>query len=557
MGQLTTELTTDFKRGMIDDTAATRFPPDALAVILNGRLEPDATVRRRGGSARLHSAALNSGAIGYGAEHFTKADGTDQIISFAGGKAYKSEDNGATNSEIATGLREDYYDFATMRIGTSNYLFAANGDTTIKRWDGTTWDTLPNAPSGVKMIAVFNFRLWVTGHSGVIVQASKIADPTVWSTPDGLTVQMLVSSGDTPTGLFQVGPHLLVFDERQTSYIDGFGEQTIIVASGATGFSRSVGCIAFRSIVPAGDDGCCWLSKRGIEYYASGSDIQLLSRGITGAMDSIDRAELLANPGRPTACYDETKEEYRLALSTTGTRNNLIFRFSLRQRGRTFFGAPSLDQPISLTGDILFLLAPDSNGYLTDGSAGFQAKADSNGYMDIASSGTGGDPTNEDGNGYLATVTDDTMPATIFMAPTADHPGKVHSIGYDGFVRLHGDADKDDVLSDGTGGVAINMTIVSKPFFVGSVRHEKKVRVIHIASINPVEASVDVGIRTKGVLSVLVNKTLPSGGLDQARRVRVMVHAKGDAPQIELHTTDDVRITLLGISAQVRKERLT
>ncbi len=557
MGQLLTELTTDFKRGMIDNTAATRFPPDAVATILNGRLEPDATIRRRGGSARLHSTALNSGGLGFGAEHFVKADGTAQIISFAGTKAYKSEDNGATNVEIASGLRQDYYDFATMRVGATNYLFSANGDSTIKRWDGDNWDTLPNAPSGVKFIEVFNFRLWVTGHSGVLVQASKIADPTVWATPNGLTVQILVSSGDTPTGLHQVGPHLLVFDERQTSYIDGFGEQTIIVASGATGLSRSVGCIAFRSIVATGDEGCCWFSKRGVEYYAPGSSIHLLSRGITETLNSVDRAELRPNPGRPTACYDETLEEYRLALSTTGTRNNLILRFSLRQRSRNFFGAPSLDQPISLTGAILFLLAADSGGYLTDGAGGFQAKADANGYMTLEFSGSGGDPTDEDGSGYLATVTDDTMPATLFMAPTSDHPGKVHSIGYDGFVRLHGDADKDDVLSDGTGGVDITMTLVSRPFFVGSVRHEKKVRVVHISSINDVAALINVGVRAKGTLSTFVTATLPAGDLGQARRKRVMVHAKGDAPQVEINTTADVRITLLGLSAQVRKERLT
>ena len=556
MGELVTELTTDFKKGMIDNTAATRFPPDALAMILNGRLEPDATRRRRGGSVRLHATALNSGAFGFGAEPFVKADGTVQVISFLGDKAYKSEDYGASWSEIASGLRTDYYDFATMRIGTTNYLFAANGDTTIKRWDGDTWDTLTNAPSGVKHLAVFNFRLWVTGHSGVLVQASKIADPTIWTTPDGLTVQILVSSGDTPTGLHQIGPHLLVFDERQTSYIDGFGEQTIIVASGATGLSRSVGCIAFRSIVAAGDHGCCWLSKRGIEYYAPGSEIQLLSRGITIAMDSVDRAALLANPGRPTAVYDETLEEYLLALSTTGTRNNLIFRFSLRQRGRDFFGAPALDQPISLTGDIVFLLA-SSDGYLTDGSGGFQAKSDADGYMALASTGTGGDPTSEDASGYLTTVTDDTMPATMFMAPTADHPGRVHSIGYDGFVRLHGEGDKDDVLSDGTGGVDITMTLVSRPFFLGSVRHEKKVRVVHVASINDADVSIDVGIRTKGALSELVTTTIPAGALDQSRQKRVMVHAKGVAPQVELHTTADVRITLLGISAQVRKERVS
>lgn len=554
MGQLLTELTTDFKRGQVDDTAGTRFPPDALALILNGRLLPDATVRRRGGSKRLHTTALNGGAIGFGGIRFVAADGTEQIIVFSGDKAYKTEDSGVTLTQIATGLRQDYYDFATMRVGAINYLYAANGDTTIKTWDGTTWATLSNAPSGVKHIEVFNGRLYATGHSGSLVQASKIADPTTWSSPDGLTLQILVSSGNTPVGLFQVGPHLLVFGVDQTSYIDGFGVETIVVATGATGISRSIGCAGFRTIVATGDDGCCWLSRRGVEYYSPGSKILLLSRSITEYLGTIDRGELLSTPERPTACYDETNEEYRLALSTTGTRNDTIFRFSLRQRGRDFFSAPSVDKVVSLTGDVLF--KSGTGGYLTSGAGGYQAAADNKGYMTLAFTGSGGDPTTEDANGYLATVTDDTMPATIFMAPTTAHPGLVYSVGYDGFVRLHETGDKDDVLADGTGGADVTMTIVSRPFFFGAPRNMKKVRVAHVAAINDASATVQVGIRSRGVLGTLKSTTIDATSLTQAKRKRVMVSARGDAPQLELHTTADVRISLLGLSATILKERV-
>ena len=554
MPKLTTELTTDFKQGMVDNTAGTRFPADALALIVNGRLEADATVRHRGGSARLHASEHNSGAIGFGAFSFIKADGTVQWILIFGDTAYKSEDYGATFSQIATGLRQDYYDFATMRVGASNYLLMANGGTLIQRWDGTTWDTLTNTPTGgVKHIAVFNGRLYVTGHNGVLVQASKIADPTVFASPDGLTVQILVSSGNTPTGLHQSGAHLLVFDERQVSYIDGFGEQTIIVASGATGVSRSVGCIAFRSIVSAGDQGVCWFSKRGIEFYTPGSEIVLLSRKITENISGVDHAELMGNPGRPTACYDEALEEYRLAIALSGTRNDIIYRASLRQRSQTRFGAMSVDIPRSLSGSVLFLGGAD--GYLATGD-GYDFKATSSGYVALATIGADGDPTDDDGNGYLTTVVDDTMPSTIFLARTAQNPGIVHSVGYDGFLRVLGTGMLDDVLSDGTGGTAVTMNIVGKPFFFGSVRHGKKVRVAHVASVNESPAQFSVGVRSAGALGALTTATMPSTSLTQAKRKRIMVHAKGDAPQLELRTNDDMRITMLGLSAIVRKERV-
>ena len=554
MGQLLTELTTDFRRGQVDDTAATRFPQDALALILNGRLYPDATVARRGGSIRLHTTALNSGAAGYGGTRFTTAAGVEQMIVLCGDKAYVSTDYGVNWTQIATGLREDYYDFATMRVGAINYLYAANGDTTIKTWDGATWSTLANAPSGVTNIEVFNGRLYATGHSGVLVQASKIADPTTWSSPDGLTLQLLVASGGLPVGLFQTGPHLLVFSKEQVSYIDGFGVETIIVATGATGISRSVGCVAFRTIAAVGDAGCCWLSRRGVEYYVPGKPITLLSRGITEYMGTIDFAALANTPGRPTAVYDPQKEEYRLAISATGPRNDTIFRFSLRQQSKSFFGAPSVDKPVSLTGSIWFV--GGSDGYLETSTSGYEPKADEAGYMTFSYSGLDGDPTAEDANGYLETVTDDTLPVSFFIMPTASSPGAVHSVGHDGFVRVHGTGNKDDVLKDGTGGTDVSMKIVSRPFFFGAPRNIKKVRVAHVASINYTAMDVEIGIRNTDGLGTLKTVTIPATSLTQAKRKRVIVSARGDAPQLELRTTADVRISLLGLSATVLKERV-
>jgi len=556
MPKLLTELTTDFRRGQVDNTAATRFPKDALALILNGRLEPDSSVAHRGGSERLHATALNSGGRGWGASSFVTAAGTVQFIVIAGDTAYKSTDYGASWSQIATGLREDYWDFAEMRVGASNYLYMANGGSGyIQSWDGATWGELTNGPAGAKQIEPFNGRLYATGHSGSIVQASQVADPTVWASPKGLTLQILVASGGTPTGLLQIGAHLLVFDENQTSYIDGFGEQTIIVASGATGLSRSVGLLAFRSLIPTGDNGCCWLSKRGVEYYTPGSDILLLSRGITEYIDQIDRQELLSSPGLSSAVYDQTKEEYLLAVSTSGTRNDIVLRFSLRQRSQTHFGAPAVDVPISVAGSGILFLGGDDD-YLTTGSGGAEFRRTPSGYVELVSTGAGGDPTADSGDGYLTTVVDNTMPSTIFVAPISGHPGRIHSIGYDGFVRLHGEGTLDDVLSDGTGGATVTMKIVSKPFFFGSITHEKKVRVMHVSSINDSAVTVSAGVRAAGKSTALVSMTIAGGALNHSVRAKKMISAKGDQPQLEVQTSDAARITLLGLSAYVLKERV-
>ena len=326
------------------------------------------------------------------------------------------------------------------------------------------------------------------------------------------------------------------------------------MASGATGLSRSVGLLAFRSLIPTGDNGCCWLSKRGVEYYTPGSDILLLSRGITEYIDQIDRQELLSSPGLPSAVYDQTKEEYLLAVSTSGTRNDIVLRFSLRQRSQTHFGAPAVDVPNSATGEIFFLGGSDD--YLTTGTGGAEFRRTPTGYVELVTTGAGGDPTAEDSDGYLETVVDNTMPSTIFLAPISGHPGRVHSIGYDGFVRLHGEGNKDDVLSDGTGGASVTMKIVSKPFFFGSITKEKKVRVMHVSSINDSSVTINAGVRAAGKSTTLESMTIAGGALNHSVRAKKMISAKGDQPQLEIQTSDAARITLLGLSGYVLKERV-
>ena len=558
MAELATELTTDFSGGMVDSAAPTAFPRTAVAELFNARLLPDGTAERRPGSIRLSTAALNAD-TGYGGTYFRTAAGEDQLVVIFGANAYMSNDWGVTwSTAIATGLRTDYYSFATMRVGATNYLYAANGDTTVKQWDGTTWTTLSNAPSGVKFLAVFNGRLYATGHSGVLVQASKIADPTTWAAPDGLTVQIIASSGNVPTGLFQIGPHLLVFDRHATSYIDGFGEQTILVATGATGFSRSVGCVGFRTVAAVGDNAVCWLSERGVEYYSPSTGIIALSDSVQRFFAGLDLAELYANPGRMSAAYDEIDQNYYLALSTTGVRNDRIVVMNLLQQAQYQRkgprGAPSVDTYTTLSADLLF--AADADNYLTVDAAGGALDSDASGYATVGAVGAaGGDPVTEDADNYLVSDTADTLPATLFTAPTATRSSVLYSLGYDGFVRRHYGVNTDDQLAAGTGGTAVTMTLLSRPFLFGRVRNRKRARILHVASIQAAAATLTVRVVGNGTGDAQT-LTMPITVTDKAYRHRARVKFDDDAPQVKITTTDSTRISLVGLSAEVLRDGL-
>lgn len=552
MARLESELTTSFESGMVDGAAPTAMPKSSALAIINGRIEPDGTVRRRPGSKRAHASVLLAG-IGYGGAFFTTAAGVDLIVAIFGTKAFDSDDLGVTWTEIASSLREDYYTFAVMRVGATTYLYAANGDTTIKSYDGTTWTTVTNAPSGVKFIAPFNGRLYATGHSGVLVQASKIGTPTTWASPDGLTVQVAA----VPTGLFQIGPHLLVWDRDSTSYIDGFGEQTIIVAAGSTGLSRSVGCVAFRTIVGVGDNGVCWLSKRGVEYYATGSGIQLLSSTVPTFMASIDWEDLYSNPGRASAVYDAIEQNLHIALSTNGIRNNRVLVLNIRQSSAFQRPGPrsaaTVDRLLSPTSNLLFTV--DDDGYLTAGATGFEAESDADGYLRLAALSTGGEAVGEDADGYLESDTNDTLPATLFIAPTIDRPTVVYSLGYDGFVRVHRGVDADDMLSDETGGTDVEMVVVSRPFLLRAARQRKRVRIIHVAAITDSAATLTVLVHHHGATSSSEKTvTIEAGADSHADRKRALVNLISDDPHVEVRTTDDVKLSLVGISAERLRE---
>ena len=123
-------------------------------------------------------------------------------------------------------------------------------------------------------------------------------------------------------------------------------------------------------------------------------------------------------------------------------------------------------------------------------------------------------------------------------------------------MRLHGEGILDDVLSDGTGGATVTMKLVSKPFFFGSIMHEKKVRVMHVSSINSSAITVSAGVRAAGAITPLESISIAGGSLNQSVRAKKMISARGDNPQLEVQTSDAARITLLGLSGYVLKERV-
>lgn len=326
--QLAREVAASFAGGASDSLAPDEYAADQAQVMLNFAPSKLGHVARYVRGLRQLSIAHHfdpaDETVCFGAIEFYTAAGVRQIIASWGGlnvgsALFLSTDGGVTFAPITGGaaLEDDYWSFAIYREGSNNILAMANGGASAYQWNGSALSAISNIPSGTKYLAVMGDRLIAAGGDGVTVAASKVGDIDngYGATDGGYTVKATTHDGDTEiTGLFTLGSTLLVFKRKSVGYVEGFGYQTLQVEAGARGLSRSVGCVAHRSIAPCGDQGVMWLSERGFEFYSPGGVVQLASVQQQRFIDRINYAAVRAFPGLPASVWDAGRHEYVCAV---------------------------------------------------------------------------------------------------------------------------------------------------------------------------------------------------------------------------------------------------
>jgi hypothetical protein len=552
--QAQVEQQVSFARGMQDSSAPTEFQQDEVELLLNGRVSfIGNTIERRKGSARTHASALNSGAQCYGAAEFFTAAGAQQLCAFIGDKFYFSANEGLTwtNPSGATSLSTAYWDIAQMRVGAANYLICTNGSTNIYYWDGSTWGTLSNEPANARFCAVFNDRLYVAGHSGVTVAASSPGDPNTWASPDGYTVEVTTHDGEQElTGLYQMGTVLLVFKRESTSYLEGFGFNTLEVEAGGRGLSRSTGCLAFRSIAQVGERGVCWLSERGFEFYQLGGEIQLVSRPIQSFLDTLAWTNIKNGQGIPSAMYWPQKNEYWCALPAASGQNDYVFRW--RPPTATTPPCIMLDKHTAsgsatvfvntVTGDLE--VSTDTNRKQVRVVNGNLVTANTGLYTQIDS-----------GNLALATVAHDH--AALFAADRDDEEqiSAPWGAGYDGFIRklevLNTDNASTTVADDGE---SVQLRILSRPMLFGSQIRLKRLRTLRVASSQSAESTLSVTPIADGSDGTTKTLTMPVSAGDRPRAKKSRTSLKGYSLQLNVTSSDDVSVGSMEAIAEPLRE---
>mgnify|MGYP003635694111 CR=1 FL=1 len=540
-----------FARGMQDTSAPSEFRSDEVELLLNGRVSfLGNSIDRRGGSAKSHTSALNSGAQGYGAKEFSTAAGAQQLCVFVGDKFYYSTNEGVSWTQAATGLSTAYWDMVQMRVGSANYLVCVNGSTNAYYWDGATWGTLSNAPSGAKYAAVFNDRLYLGGHSGVTIAACAVGNPNVWANPSGFSVEFTTHDGEQEiTGLYQIGPILMAFKRESTGYLEGFGFQTLEVEAGGRGLSRSVGLLGFRSVAAAGEQGVCWLAERGFVYYAVGGQIQLISRPIQSFLDTISWTNIKDGSGIPTSLYWPQKNEYWCALPSASGQNDYVFRW----RPPTASSRPCimLDKH-GVDGESSVFVGSDGNLQIQGDLSRDQVRVAS-GNMIIASTGMYTEVTS--GNLTLAQAAHDH--AALFSADrdTEEEISAPWSLGYDGFIRKldvgNTDNATDPLRDDGN---AVSMRVKTRPMLFKDQLRKKRLRTFRVASSQDAESTLIVVPKYDGSSGTAKTLTMPVTQSGKASSVKSRTSVKGYALQLDISTSEKVSVGAVEVIAEALRQ---
>lgn len=537
-------------RGMVDSKEPDEYRPDEVAAMYNARVSYDGdAAARRGGSQRMHSAALNSGARIYGATEFYDADGDRFLVVIAGDRAYSSADDGASWTQLATGLAIGPWDFTVMQSGAARLLIMVNGSGAPLTWDGTTWATLTGTgiPTDGLVCEYHNNRLWVW-PDGPTLYGSKVDDPTDFSTANGgVTVRIEVVGGDPrPRGLWSFGPALLAFTLDNVGFVEGWGLNTIQVITGLRGLTRSLGCVSHRTISAAGDTGVMWLSTLGWVYMPLGGSPELISGQIQQFVEALAWDNLVGSPEIPTAAWYARLNEYHCAVPSGGNNQNthtVVIRPPRQGRPLAIWINQAQEQDgqsFAITDGVLELTSAGREAYIFGG------------VLELRPAGIPGTPA-EIADGVLELTTNDFLPAALFIAnhDAENEAGALWGGGYDGFVRRMDFESMDDALSDGTGGEEINGWIRTRPETFGDQFRQKTLRSVRTAVKALGGGSLSIAPVTDGEVGTEKEHTLVTQETTQVVRSRVT--GDGYVHQVDLRFTDDLTIQGAALAAAPRE----
>lgn len=300
------------------------------------------------------------------------SDRVKHLLVASGGKIYKYIEGANTFQEIASGFKNNDFDYVNFEIQSKDVVIFTNGEDNVKVYDGETVRDLKHdgydspdssmnkAPKG-KIMDLHYGRVWIAeGNTIYFSTANRNGyDPDDWTTPlddeteinqHGGYIYVPSWDGGTITAIKTIFNDVVVFKEKNIFKILGTypGEYEMIQL-----FS-SDGVIADKSVVTK-NNVAYFLNNDGIYIY-DGMNINPISKPINKTIESMNSDYSSKAVG---VFY---KDSYFLAIPTgTSTKNNVLIEYNTILRSFLIHEISNIESLVEFK-DVL--LMSDSTGVI-------------------------------------------------------------------------------------------------------------------------------------------------------------------------------------------------
>lgn len=349
---------------------------------LNVEFSNRGSIRQRDGYTAFTESSLAQPVQSLHAHY--RAAGAPQLLAGAGTRIDAIDDDGTVASSI-TGLTSGVWDFARFGTPNSERSYAGQGNSTLKRWDGSAWSSIASTPTGGALAVSATSNRLVVGRflttTGGPTGAGGTSSPShVYFSDAGLAetwtannfVQLTPGDGETVQAI--VAWRELVFVFKESKFFVFYGES--IDAGGDPIFDyrpvdTGVGCISPRAVCVS-EQGVYFLDRQGV-YFTNGGEPTRVSNVIDpifkgGSSDFYRGGELSQlNVTNAAMTYHDGRVYLSYGTSTTNDRTlvydplldwwslwdipaSCLVSFELASTPELFFGYASGDEHIGRQG---------------------------------------------------------------------------------------------------------------------------------------------------------------------------------------------------------------
>lgn len=260
--------------------------PGEAIDLMNVEFHQRGAMSQRAGYTNFTPSTLTN--AGASLQPFYRTGAAAQLIVGAGTRLEALDTSGSVVASD-TALTSGTWDFVRFGGPNTERVYAGQGETTLRRWDGTSWTGVSNTPkAGALAVMATSNRLVAGRFNGTTggptggastsspshIYFSAPGDPETWDADDSLQV----TPGDGEKVQAIIGWREFVFVFKETKFfvitgetVDGDGNPEFLV----TPFETGVGLCSPRAVA-TDDRGVYFLDRTGV-YRTNGQEPELLS----------------------------------------------------------------------------------------------------------------------------------------------------------------------------------------------------------------------------------------------------------------------------------------